>query len=112
MDGLLLAVSRSLGDKDFKYEIENLIISTPDITYHKINKNEGDKYIMLACDGLYDVFTNEQCMQWLQTNNNFNQNQQENKQYLQTLTNKLGHDAIHVRKSKDNVTLIFTKADT
>eukprot|EP01084_Bolivina_argentea_P029854 55386_1 len=67
----ILAVSRSLGDKDFKYEIENLIISKPDITHHKLILDE-DKYIILACDGLYDVFTNEQCTEWINNNNNNN----------------------------------------
>eukprot|EP01083_Nonionella_stella_P227159 806184_1 len=98
----ILAVSRSLGDKDFKYEIENLIISKPDITHHKLILDE-DKYIILACDGLYDVFTNEQCTEWINNNNNNNN--------MQQITDKICHDAIHVRKSKDNVSVLILRID-
>ena len=93
-----------IGDKDFKYEIENLIISTPDITHRKLSLGE-DKYIVLACDGLYDVFTNKQCMEWLNENNS---NQED---MLQEITEKMCHDAIHVRKSKDNVSILIIRID-
>eukprot|EP00486_Rosalina_sp_Unknown_P016701 CAMPEP_0201578948 /NCGR_PEP_ID=MMETSP0190_2-20130828/26110_1 /ASSEMBLY_ACC=CAM_ASM_000263 /TAXON_ID=37353 /ORGANISM="Rosalina sp." /LENGTH=535 /DNA_ID=CAMNT_0048012699 /DNA_START=79 /DNA_END=1686 /DNA_ORIENTATION=- len=99
----ILAVSRSLGDKDFKYEIENLVISTPDITHHKLTFNE-DKFVIVACDGLYDVFTNEQCMQWLEKNSNDSIS-------MQDLTDKLCHTSIYDRKTKDNVSIIIVKID-
>jgi len=101
----ILAVSRSLGDKDFKYEIENLIISTPDVTHHKVTLNE-DKYIILACDGLYDVFTNKQCMEWLRKNTS-----KSHDNVVQKLTEKLCHDTIYVRKSKDNVSILIMRID-
>jgi len=100
----ILAVSRSLGDKDFKYEIENLVISTPDITHHKLTLNE-DKYIIVACDGLYDVFTNEQCMEWLSGNINEDMS-------MQDVTDKLCHTSIYDRKTKDNVSIIIIKIDS
>lgn len=101
----ILAVSRSLGDKDFKHEIENLIISTPDITHHKLILNE-DKYIILACDGLFDVFTNEQCMDWLLKNTTNSHND-----IIQDIADKLCHDSIYVRKTKDNVSIIIIRID-
>jgi len=97
----ILAVSRSLGDKDFKFEIENLIISTPDITHQKLRMAE-DKFIVLACDGLFDVFSNEQCTKWIKENA---QNKDTNS--LQKITEKLCNDAIYVRKSKDNVSVMI-----
>ena len=32
----ILAVSRALGDKDFKIDLDNLVVSTPSIKYHKL----------------------------------------------------------------------------
>ena len=92
------------GDKDFKYEIENLVISTPDVTHHKLILNE-DKYVIVACDGLYDVFTNEQCMEWL------NENIDTNISSMQDITDKLVHTAIYDRKTKDNVSIIIMRID-
>eukprot|EP01084_Bolivina_argentea_P055140 101104_1 len=93
-------VSRSLGDKDFKYEIENLIISKPDITHHKLKWTQ-DKFIILACHPLFDVFTNKQCMEWVA---NKNKNMQVS---TQQLTEQLVDDAIHVRHEKGDVAAII-----
>merc|ERR1719410_2057460 len=102
----ILAVSRSLGDKDFKFEIENLIISTPDVTHRKLVRNE-DKFIVLACDGLFDVFSNQQCMQWMDEN----METDATTDALQKITDKLCNDAIYVRKSKDNVSVLILCID-
>ncbi|ETO02429.1 hypothetical protein RFI_35007, partial [Reticulomyxa filosa] len=53
----ILAVSRSFGDKDFKNHLKNLVVSTPSITHHLLQSN--DEFIVCACDGLFDVFRNE-----------------------------------------------------
>jgi len=99
----ILAVSRSLGDKDFKYEIKDLIVSTPDITHHKVALDK-DKSVVLACDGLYDVFSNQQCMEWMREMNTTSMT-------TQKLTEKLCNDAIYVRKSKDNVSILIIQLD-
>lgn len=49
----LLAVSRAFGDRLFK----PVVTSTPDIT--KIHLKESDQFAILACDGLWDVLSNE-----------------------------------------------------
>jgi len=98
-----LAVSRSLGDKDFKFEIKDLIVSTPDVTHHKVIIDH-DSVIVLACDGLYDVFSNEQCMEWMKENNTPSMT-------TQKLTDKLCNDAIYVRKSRDNVSILIIRLD-
>jgi len=102
----ILAVSRSLGDRDFKYEIEDLIICTPDVTRHRVTLGE-DALIVLACDGLYDVFSNRQCMEWVQRNSGDGLEQPT----AQRLADKLCDDAIFVRKSKDNVSVLIIRLD-
>jgi len=102
----ILAVSRSLGDKDFKDEIENLIVSTPDVTHHKLVANQ-DKYIILACDGLYDVFSNEQCMKWLHSHTDG----EAHNDSMQSVTEQLAYDSIYVRRTKDNVSILILRLD-
>lgn len=54
-----LAVSRAIGDNEFKHSNKNLspLISHPDIYVYKICEN--DKYIVVACDGLWDVMSHK-----------------------------------------------------
>jgi len=49
----LLAVSRAFGDRQFK----PVVSAEPDIT--KVKLKETDKFAILACDGLWDVLSNE-----------------------------------------------------
>lgn len=49
----MLAVSRAFGDRIFR----PYVISEPDIT--KIKLKETDKFAILACDGLWDVLSND-----------------------------------------------------
>lgn len=49
----LLAVSRAFGDPHFK----PAVIAEPDIT--RVKLSESDKFAILACDGLWDVLSNE-----------------------------------------------------
>lgn len=55
-----LAVSRAFGDFRYKNQplvfSENKVICVPDIT---INENANNDFIVIACDGLWDVFSNE-----------------------------------------------------
>lgn len=55
-----LAVSRSLGDREYKQMTPNAIIALPDIKKWQISA--GD-VILLACDGVWDVVSNEQAAQ-------------------------------------------------
>lgn len=56
-----LALSRAFGDGNYKKGGENdkthRIIAHPDIEIYVRSKE--DKYLILACDGIWDVFTNE-----------------------------------------------------
>jgi len=49
----LLAVSRAFGDRHFK----PVVTAVPDIT--KIKLKETDRFAILACDGLWDVLSND-----------------------------------------------------
>ena len=63
-EGGLIAVSRAFGDfdyksnKDLKSE-EQGIVCIPDVTIHKRDPSR-DRFLVLACDGVWDVMSNEQ----------------------------------------------------
>ena len=57
-----LALSRALGDFVFKRNAgmgaeEQMVIALPDIEVREIN--EDWEFLILACDGIWDVVTNE-----------------------------------------------------
>ena len=63
VDGCL-ALSRAFGDYRFKDQDElkpeeQAVTAFPDITSR--DRTKEDKFIMLACDGIWDCLTNEQC---------------------------------------------------
>jgi serine/threonine protein phosphatase PrpC len=48
-----------MGDRDFKINLkEFLIISDPEIRYFQFKKNI-DIAVLIACDGIWDVLTNQ-----------------------------------------------------
>jgi len=58
-----LALSRALGDFEFKQnssltDEEQVVTSNPDLFERKIGEN--DEFIVLACDGIWDVLTNQE----------------------------------------------------
>jgi len=53
----MLAVSRALGDHNFK----EYVISTPDIRSVELTDEMG--FLLLACDGVFDVMSNEEAVQ-------------------------------------------------
>ena len=96
----ILGVSRAIGDVDFKLYWKNILISKPDITHFKLNNN--DKYILLGCDGLFDVFTNNDITKFISNGINSHSS-------LNNLCQNICNHAINVRKSKDNVSTILIK---
>lgn len=57
-----LAVSRAIGDKDFKASSgPHYVIAEPEITTNSILSSDDirDEFIVIACDGLYDVMSND-----------------------------------------------------
>lgn len=58
-----LAVSRALGDFDYKRstelkQSEQLVSPEPDM--HILDRSKEDQFLLLACDGVYDVMTNDE----------------------------------------------------
>ena len=65
-----LAVSRALGDFEYKGNMElgpeeQAVVAVPEIRFH--NRNHGiDSYLVLACDGVWDVMSNEDVAKFVQ----------------------------------------------
>jgi serine/threonine protein phosphatase PrpC len=117
-----LAVSRAFGDVDFKKGIQSIIeqegdgsslpapsgdgpnwdqpllIAEPEI--QKISIEDRDQFLLLACDGLFDVFTPEEVVTFVRTN-------MEKHGDSQRCCQQLTYDAIRKRNSRDNVSVIL-----
>lgn len=66
-----LAMSRALGDFQYKQSkelntAEQMVTCYPDIAVHK-RDNEMDKFVVLACDGVWDVMSNAEAISYLVT---------------------------------------------
>ena len=99
-----LAVSRAFGDFSYKStnkkdSSQRKVIVTPDFTVYPRDAS-GDEFLVLACDGIWDVATNQECSEYVQN----------------MLTNgetDLGYiceDALDLclkRKSRDNMTMMI-----
>jgi serine/threonine protein phosphatase PrpC len=89
-----LSLSRAIGDNNCKPYVSHI----PDIYNYKVLKN--DKFIVLGCDGLWDVMNEQEVTNYIlleyYDNNNKNIN----------IANKLTNEAIY-RGSTDNVTIII-----
>lgn len=63
-----LALSRALGDFEFKQNRDlppesQIVTAYPDITEHLWTSN--DEFLILACDGIWDCLSNEQCVHFV-----------------------------------------------
>uniref|UniRef100_A0A7S0XEJ1 Protein-serine/threonine phosphatase n=1 Tax=Chromulina nebulosa TaxID=96789 RepID=A0A7S0XEJ1_9STRA len=118
-----LAVSRAFGDSEFKKGIQGiveqdlathqlregveidttnwnqpLIVADPDI--QATNISENDQFLLLACDGLFDVFTPEDIVTFVKSN-------MEEHHDSQRCCQNLTYEAIRKRNSRDNVSVIL-----
>lgn len=64
-----MALSRAFGDFRFKEKTalpaeEQAVTAFPDITER--NRSENDKFIMLACDGIWDCLPSKECIKLLE----------------------------------------------
>jgi len=65
-----LALSRALGDFIFKRNLdkrpeEQVVTAAPDVVVKTINENW--EFILLACDGIWDVLSNEEVLKFVRT---------------------------------------------
>jgi len=116
----ILATSRSFGDFDFK-KISNshyfkppvkndgkdIVSAIPEIREITINYLE-DEFIVVACDGLFDVFTSQQCVDYVRDKLGENQIMEQDPQKV---AKELVFEAINTattrKKHSDNVSVII-----
>jgi serine/threonine protein phosphatase PrpC len=94
-----LALSRSLGDK----YLSPYVICEPEIRHFNIV--DENKYIIMASDGLWDVYENQDVINSI--SNTFSV---PNKKQVKTLMREACHDLLNgsrMRMSGDNITIIF-----
>ena len=113
VDGIL-AMSRALGDYEFKdtnlvmnnttnkllHAAQQKVSSLPDVVVHIRNQLE-DKFIVMACDGIWDVLTNQECTDIVKT-----LFEQEGESNLGLICEEL-LDTCLKRGSRDNMTAII-----
>lgn len=63
-----LNLSRSIGDLEYKKNPnllpgEQMICSTPEV--HNFKREPGDEFVLLACDGVWDVLTNQDAIDFV-----------------------------------------------
>lgn len=97
-----LSVSRAFGDLDATPFVTNV----PELFRYEISKN--DKFIIMGCDGIWDVMSNQDAVDFVlesldYTSNKKNQQNTNNKSNIAKL---LGEQAIK-KGSQDNITVII-----
>jgi len=102
-----LAVSRALGDFEYKSvpglcPTEQLVSPEPDI-YILDRNREDDEFLVLACDGIYDVLENDELCQLIRSRLSVTDD-------LKVATNQV-LDVCLSRGSRDNMTMILVVFD-
>lgn len=101
-----LAVSRAFGDEEYK-DVANggarpLVIPDPEIRVERLTPR--DEFMLLACDGLFDVFSSQEAVDFVRARLcAMPSNEQDPFRAVQDIV----HEAIHERRSRDNVTAML-----
>lgn len=98
--GGILAISRALGDK---FLSDAGVIPDPEITVTEINPDH--QFLILACDGLWDVFSSEEVGEFIK------KDLSKNKADLELTVNSLKNAAL-LRGSGDNITIMIVDIQT
>mmetsp|Transcript_27578 Transcript_27578/g.73491 ORF Transcript_27578/g.73491 Transcript_27578/m.73491 type:complete len:660 (+) Transcript_27578:201-2180(+) len=106
-----LAVSRAFGDEEYKAvpdkngggDIGNpLVIADPEIRLERVTPE--DDFLLMACDGLFDVFGSQEAVDFIYGRlSAMPPNEQDPMRAVQDIV----HEAIHGRRSRDNVTALL-----
>ena len=113
----VLAVSRAFGDADFKigsdmldeFEITaSLVIADPE--FQIIELGESDDFVILACDGLWDVMENDRAVQWVQEQIN-KQEEEHSFADLDQIARLMTKVSIEQLNSRDNVSIMIVKIE-
>jgi len=102
-----LAVSRALGDFEYKSvpglaPTDQLVSPEPDVYIVKRDKDD-DQFLVLACDGIYDVLENQELCQLLRSRLLVSDD-------LKAVTNQI-LDFCLARGSRDNMTMVLVVFD-
>ena len=97
-----LAVSRALGDYEYKQlagkkSTEQLVSPLPEVTVKMLDPN--DEFLVLACDGVWDVMTNDDL-------NQFVRYQLSTETSLKTICSNIIDTCLH-KGSKDNMSVVM-----
>jgi len=93
-----LAVSRAFGDE----ELKPLVIADPEIRVEQLTPQ--DEFLFMACDGLFDVFSSQEAVEFMHSRlAAMPSNEQDPQRAVQDIV----HEAIHERRSRDNVTAVL-----
>jgi len=95
-----LGVSRAFGDSEMKAASSKMIIATPEISTR--NLTSKDEFLVLACDGLWDVFENEDVCNLIRQTFKENQN-------CTQVCKETVRQAIDIYNTNDNVSVITVK---
>ncbi|CAG7721120.1 unnamed protein product [Allacma fusca] len=103
-----LALSRALGDFVFKRNTtmkpeEQMVIALPDVEYRDIS--DDWEFILLACDGIWDVVTNEEAVEFVRRRLSINMEPETICEEL--MTNCLAPDCQMGGLGCDNMTVIL-----
>merc|ERR1711881_396876 len=98
-----LAVSRALGDFEYKNvegkgPKEQLVSPEPEF-YMKLREPEIDEFLVLACDGVWDVMTNEELVGFVSARMRVTED-------LETIANEVIDTCLH-KGSRDNMSIII-----
>lgn len=105
--GGLLAVSRSFGDFIYKiderdvYNPQYAVSTVPDIHRIDISTIIGDRLIVSATDGLWDVFTNEEVYRFIQTH------KKKGMAYKTIFRNLI--NSAYTKGSTDNISIVYVE---
>jgi len=103
-----LAVSRAFGDEEYKVDVTKsgsvspLVIAEPEIRVEQLCPE--DEFLFMACDGLFAVFSCQEAVDFLHARlAAMPPNEQDPQKAVQDIV----HEAIHERRSRDNVTALL-----
>ncbi|XP_058234724.1 protein phosphatase, Mg2+/Mn2+ dependent, 1Ab isoform X2 [Hemibagrus wyckioides] len=97
-----LAVSRALGDFDYKCvhgkgPTEQLVSPEPEV--YEIERSDEDEFVVLACDGIWDVMTNEELCDYVRSRLEVTED-------LETVCNEIVDTCLY-KGSRDNMSVVL-----
>lgn len=110
----MLAVSRALGDVEMK--VGGRCVVSPEPELHKVSLRPGDAFVIVACDGLWDVMSGQEAVDFVHKKLAESPSCHRVSEpgaacdtgpFLDAVARSLANHAIDVRGSTDNVSVII-----